>query len=827
MAELHRISYIEHFGRQLLSIEKPARYLGGELGQIIKPNADYTIALCFPDMYEIGMSNQAIRILYDKLNQIEGVRCERVFAPNLDFEKLLLDTDTALCTLETGIPLHECDMIGFSIGYELSASNILTILNTGKVPILKKDRNATHPLVIAGGPAITNPAPFDIFFDAAYIGEAEEDFFTIVKELYDLKKAQKNRGEMLSHVLSYKSMWTQNKKAYKATFSKFDSELYSTVFPIANIKPIQDHGTIEIMRGCPNGCRFCHAGYFYRPQRMKNSDLIMKEAENLILKGGYRELTLSSLSTGDYEGIDTLIQKLNSYWKDYHVSIQLPSLKVSSFTLPLLESVSEVRKSGLTFAIETPISDWQKSINKDVERSQVIEILHTAKTRGWKLAKFYFMIGLPVTEDVIGEAKAIVDFLIGIQRQSKMQLNANIGVFVPKPHTPYQYDVQLSEEKAKEAYDIIWRGLKGLPIKVSRHNAFVARLEGIIARGTNEVGNLLYDAYCNGARLDAWDEHFKADVWRNLIEGETYKELCDKISSGSFTDEDAPWKDINIGISKAYLSKERNKSTNHELSSICNEDCNSPCGACNDNQKLVKKELVFSERKFVPKTFIPVNPDVRLRMIFTFTKTSKAMYLSHLNLVELFTKAFLRAQFPIMYTEGFNPGPRLEFASPISLGTEGKEELAQVYLTHLVSEEEFIHDLNLQLPDGLRVTSAKQVFWPLSKKAISLSSMFLGSTWKISLVNSHKDNFSLLASRLTQFLKENSVGSINSQSDSELVFDLLDIQKKEFQISGVLQTVCAEICSLQDIILSREKLFSGFDESQKATYYDYFDTLLK
>ncbi|MCK5198042.1 MAG: radical SAM protein, partial [Spirochaetales bacterium] len=350
----------------LLNVIMPGRYVGGEFGSITDYNkSNLNFGICFPDLYEIGMSNQAIKLLYRGLNNLNGISCERVFAPAKDFEEQLKKNNIPLYTLENGIPLNELDILGFSIGYELSATNILVILETGQIPILKEDRSETDPITIAGGPAITNPAPFGKFLDAVYLGEAEKDFYDLIEDISIAKKNGASRNDILEILHSSPYIWTQTKKeqVLRSIWQGFNSKT-TGLLPVASIATVQDNGIIEIMRGCPNSCRFCHAASFYRPYRQKNIEHIMNEVDFLVNDCGYNEMTLSSLSSGDYNGLDDLIRTLNSKYEHNNISFSLPSLRINSFTLPLLKELSKVRRSGLTFAIETPDQQWRKSINK-------------------------------------------------------------------------------------------------------------------------------------------------------------------------------------------------------------------------------------------------------------------------------------------------------------------------------------------------------------------------------------------------------------------------------------------------------------------------------
>jgi radical SAM superfamily enzyme YgiQ (UPF0313 family) len=463
---MRRVDPIADIGAGLLEVEKPSRYLGGEVGSVRKPDeALLSVALCFPDLYEIGMSNNAIRILYAGLNAQEGVRAERVFAPAPDFEALLSRLGIPLYTLETGLALCDVDILALSIGYELAATSILTVLGSGRIPVRAAERGEGDPIVIAGGPAITNPRPLSSFLDAAFIGEAEGGFFELSQELSVMKRQGANRSDLLGRLAMDEAIWLPDrgngsKKARRAVFAGFAQTQASTALPIPILKTVQDHGTVEIMRGCPNGCRFCHAGYFYRPQRAKPYEVIEAEVASLVELGGTREITLASLSSGDYPRIGELLDRLNAEWGGRRVSFQLPSLKINGFTLPIVRKLAEVRKSGLTFAVETPVDEWQKCINKDVSFEGTIAILEEARAAGFKQAKFYFMIGLPVPGRGLGEAQAILDFFARLRSRISLQINVNVGTFVPKPHTPFQWSAQLPESEAMEAINLLRSGLR-------------------------------------------------------------------------------------------------------------------------------------------------------------------------------------------------------------------------------------------------------------------------------------------------------------------------------------------------------------------------------
>jgi radical SAM-linked protein len=800
-------------GAKLLTIEKPVRYVGGEYGILSKKDAGFQTVIAFPDLYEVGMSNKALRILYNRLNNIDGISCERVFALPPEAETLFRENNIPLYGLDNGLVVQSADLLMFTFGYELGITSVLSILEMSGIPLRNEERGEDDPLVIAGGPCVSNPLPYSSFIDAFWIGEAEAGFFPLAEKLRDAKKAGKGRAALLSLITSHPNVWTKGKtKATRAIDTGFsDRTQDACVFPVPSLKAVQHHGYVEIMRGCPNGCRFCHAGIWYRPMRQKRASLILEDTEAFIEEGGYNEISLSSLSSGDYDHIDSLVDTLNDRYEKKRISFQLPSLHVSTLSLPLLEKIAKVRKSGLTFAVETPVDYWQISINKQVTLDMCADILRTAKQNGWKSAKFYFMIGLPVRHNSENgsqvcagekgeqpeEETAIVSFIRELQARCRMTFNINVGVFVPKPHTPYQWEPQLDPAAALKKFFSIKDSLRPGGHKVSFQDPLVSMIEGVLSRGDERVGEVIEDAYRHGARLDAWSDYFKKDVWEAALQR-------NDVSYSYNVSVPLPWDVIDSKTSPRYLKREKNASEKREFTLQCNIKCIWLCGVCNThriptarNAELCSKrrefallcninhtqlfescelrttkdagvspnqeeyallcekkhtesckicdsdriavvkntETLYSARK-EPETHAlsvkKADPDV-VRILFLFEKKGKTVFLSHLNLVNVFQMAFRRAGIPVLYSAGFNPTPLLDFASPLPLAIAGMNEAATIDLdTDAAAFDDgvFAANLTAALPEGLAVREALCVTVRTGVKKYSPAALYYGGIYE-------------------------------------------------------------------------------------------------
>ena len=595
--------------RILPTVQKPARYTGGEFNEIKKDLNDVRVrvAFCFPDTYEIGMSNLGMRILYGVMNQMDGVWCERVFAPWGDMEKAMREHDLQLWALESQNPVRDFDMIAFTIGYEMAYSNILNMLNLAGVPLKSKDRHELKNIVFAGGVCAYNPEPLAEFIDFFSLGEGEDITVEIVS-LYDKAKAEDwSKEQFLTEVAKIPGVYVPSfyrheynadgtlsaivplngapAKVTKRIVEDLDSAYWPTKMIVPSTEIVHDRANLEVFRGCIRGCRFCQAGFSCRPVRKKSPEVLYRQAVECMEDSGSNEITLSSLSTSDYRGLKELTDNLIPYCAQNRISLSVPSLRADNFSRELMEKLQTVRKSGLTFAPEAGTQRLRDVINKNLTEDEILNTCANAFSGGWNNVKLYFMLGLPTEtdEDVLGIAELVgkvVDLWYKHSPNRKRGLRVHVATayFVPKPHTPFQWEQQITPEEYLRRCKLLKSSFRSKSIEYNYHTSDLSRLEAVFARGDRRLGPVLEEAVMNGARLDGWDEYFNYSIWFKAME-KLGIDTTFYTTRGYGEEEVLPWDTIDVGVSKKFLLRERHRAQE----ALITPDCRHGCAGCGAN----------------------------------------------------------------------------------------------------------------------------------------------------------------------------------------------------------------------------------------------------
>ena len=594
--------------RILPTVQKPARYTGGEWGEI-KKNLDdvrVRVAFCFPDTYEIGMSNLGMRILYGVMNQMDGVWCERVFAPWGDMEDAMREHNLPLWALESQNAVKDFDMIAFTIGYEMAYSNILNMLNLAGVPLHAKDRQGLKNMVFAGGVCAFNPEPLAEFIDFFSLGEGEEITVEIVA-LYDKAKAEEwSKERFLREVAKIPGVYVPSlyRHEYNAdgtlsaivplegapeTVTKrivedLDNAYWPTKMIVPSTEIVHDRANLEVFRGCIRGCRFCQAGFSCRPVRKKSPEVLYKQAMETMEYSGHNEITLSSLSTSDYRGLKELTDELIPYCADHRINLSVPSLRADNFSRELMEKLQTVRKSGLTFAPEAGTQRLRDVINKNLTEDEILNTCANAFSGGWNNVKLYFMLGLPTEtdEDVLGIADLVYKVIKtwqanAVNKKRGLRVHVATAYFVPKPQTPFQWEKQITPEEYLRRCRLLKSHFYSKSITYDYHGPDLSRLEAVFARGDRRLGPVIEEAVKNGAKLDGWDEYFNYSKWFDAL-NECGIDADFYTTRGYGEDEVLPWDTIDVGVKKKFLLKERHRAYEATVTPDCRHGC-AGCGA--------------------------------------------------------------------------------------------------------------------------------------------------------------------------------------------------------------------------------------------------------
>jgi radical SAM-linked protein len=725
------------------SIQKPSRYGGTEVRRPLLPweDARTRVLIAFPDVYEIGMSHLGILLLHEIMNSRPGTLCERVFAPWTDMEEHLRASGTALSSLESGRPARDFDVIGFSLCYELTYTNVLAMLDLSGIPLRSGERGETDPLVLGGGVCTLNPAPVEPFFDALLVGDGEEAALEILSCVESWKERKGKRRELLTDLSRVEGVYVPgvSSRVSRRVLPDLAASplLPAPILPAMRI--VHDRLSIEISRGCTRGCRFCQAGYVYRPVRERDPLLLLRYLQETAPKTGFDEVGLLSLSAADYGCIDRLITEAMETLSPERISVSLPSLRLDALRENTVRQIRKVRKTGFTLAPEAGTEKLRRSINKEIPDEALLRSAEWIYSNGWQTLKLYFMVGLPgeTSADVAAIGRLAKRVAAVARRHGRRNtVTVSLSAFVPKPHTPFQWERQIGKEEIQERVAIVRAEIaRDRNVEVKFHSPAVSELEGAFSRGDARLADVLLRAYRHGARFDAWTEEFRPDAWRKAFEeaGVDRRGLLDERDPAH----PLPWDRVDAGIDRAFLLGEREKARSGEATPDCRTGECSACGSCPPGLSNITYASMGAEESALPDTGkspaspLPQAPAGRYFARIRYAKEGAARYLSGLEIQSLWGRSLRRAGFPVAYSQGFNPAPRLSFSPALPVGTESQAEFVEVEFFLPVTSPEIEKKLPAFLPEGIRVVSARY----LPPGTPHLSDFDISCTYRIEAVS--------------------------------------------------------------------------------------------
>ena len=713
-------------------VSKASRYLGNEINSVRKNpgTVDITFAFAFPDIYEVGMSHTGLHILYERLNSFEWIACERVFAPWVDMMERMQARGLKLHTLENRLAVSGCDIVGFSVEYELACATVLRMLELAGIPLTAASRDGSWPLVIAGGPCTYNPEPLADFFDAFVIGEGEDVAIEICDAVRSWKTRSSGRDKRaLLHSLSeipgvYVPYFfrtanngyglpcavTSCKPGYELVTKRivkgFSRAPSCTAPVVPYLQIIHDRAAVEIARGCTHGCRFCMAGMVYRPVREKDAATICELARSCLAASGYEELGLLSLSSSDHSAIHNVLPELMRHARQDITAVSLPSLRADSLAPALMDEIKKVRKTGFTIAPEAGTQRLRDVINKGITRDEILTTASRIFAAGWNLVKLYFMIGLPTeTDEDLDGIIELARTIAGINHRK--QVTVSISTFVPKAHTPFQWEAQDSAAEIMRKQRYLIERLRAKNIQCKCHNHHLSLLEGVFARGDRALGRVMIEALRLGAGFESWSEHFKPGIWEQAFRSAGIDPVM--YLSARPIDAPLPWDHIGCGVSREFLARERDLARNGALTPDCRRGACPGCGACGSldaHLEIAQTGQAITQPDGLPSC--DAAGDTVLRYRIGYTKTGPARFLSHLELTRVFSRALRRAAMPLKFSGGFHPMPRITFHSALPVGLESEEEFCDVLLRELPAAC-MLENCPRQFPEGIRILSIEPI----------------------------------------------------------------------------------------------------------------------
>ena len=722
-------------------VDRPSRYLGTEVNTHPKSlaSSQLKVALAFPDLYEIGTSHFGMQILYHILNQRPEIVAERIYAPAEDMEAYLRKSGLPLVSLESRYPLKRFDIIGFSLLYELNYTNMLNMLDLAGIPLRASQRTDSDPVIIAGGPCVSNPEPIAAFFDAVVIGEGEQvslQMTDIWMQLGQGRRPVKQRllekWSQLDSVyvpslyqVSYDANGFQRTRpveigsgqqtAPETIKRAIVGDINEASFPDRPLvpygKPVHDRLRLEISRGCTRGCRFCQAGMIYRPVRERSLKKLLALSSKCLCQTGYEDLSLLSLSTSDYSQINPLIHALMQRFSSEHISVSLPSFRAGTLAPELMQAIQKVRKTGFTIAPEAGTQRLRDVINKNVTTQEIESTVQNAFGAGWRVIKLYFMVGLPT--ETQADIQGIVDLVKHLRKIKSSngrhgKVNVSVATFIPKPHTPFQWASQISLDESRSRIDWLRNQLRLPGVQFKWQNPEVSFLEGLWARGDRRLSNLLMVAFDKGCRFDGWSDRFDFNKWQQAI-ADVNIDLDFYMRRQRELTEPLPWDHIDVRVSKSYFIDEWQRGLYGHQTDDCREGDCQQCGVCDFDTILPDISESPSQLPIDSKPQNPASTQRTRKLKMVYRKAGQARFFGHLELANIMTRAFRRANIPLVYSKGFHPMPKLSFADPLPIGMVGLDEVLFVTIQAEMPCDEVIRRLNQELPEGLAFSSCQLV----------------------------------------------------------------------------------------------------------------------